>query len=339
VAGCTAELVDLNPAPVFQNVNAACFITGRDDELQLTNSGGFESHNASIILAKTFDGGMFTDNGNIDFNLGYAYSDAEDRRNMYSSTAGSNYDLSAAFDRQNPEATRGFYSSKHNITSRLAFREEFFDDLSTRLAFTFVARSGRPYSLTFQGTGIFNDSASGSDNALAYLPTGPSDPNISPSSNMYVVQQLADFAASLDCAKDSLGQTIERNTCDNDWYYDMDLSFSQEIPGPGRLFGRGDKIKLYATMDNFLNFLDSSWNIQRRRNFSGLQDVVGLTGSGFDSAGRYIIGPLGGACPSAAAEAAPNRTCFTIDENFRADNLVNQSSSIWRLKIGVSYEF
>src|SRR3546814_9262458 len=72
---------------------------------------------------------------------------------MYNSTAGSNYDRTAAFDRQNPAASRSFFSSKHNITTRLGFREEFFEDLSTRFAVSFVARSGRPYSLTFTGAG------------------------------------------------------------------------------------------------------------------------------------------------------------------------------------------
>lgn len=320
-AGCTATLVDLNPAPVYQNVNAVCFNTSRDDELQLTNSAGYRSHNASIILSKTFEGGLFTENGNVDFNIGYAYTDSQDRRSMYNSTAGSNYDLVAAFDRQNPGATRGFYNSKHNISSRLAFREEFFDDLSTRFAISFVARSGRPYSLTWTGGGIFNDSASGFENALIYLPTGVNDPNISPTSNMTAVQDLVNFASGLGCAKKYLGRTIPRNTCSNDWYFDVDLSFSQELPGPGRLFGRNDKIKLYATMDNFLNFLDQDWNVQRRRNFAGLQDIATLGGAGFDSQGRYIISGFNGV------------------DAFDEDNQINVSSSVWRLKIGVSYEF
>jgi hypothetical protein len=318
VAGCTAKLVGLNPAPVYEDVNAVCFNTSRDDELQLTNSAGYRSHNASIILSKTFNGGLFTENGSVDFNFGYAYTDSQDRRSMYNSTAGSNYDYVAAFDRQNPGASRSFYESRHNISTRLAFREEFFNDLSTRFAISFVARSGRPYSLTFSGGGLFNDSVSGSDNALAYLPTGIDDPNISPSSNMTAVKDLVAFASGLGCAKKYIGKTIPRNTCSNDWYFDMDLSFSQEIPGPGRLFGRDDKIKLYATMDNFLNFLDKSWNVQHRRNFAGLQDIAS---AGFDSQGRYVISGFNGV------------------DSIAADNGINVSSSVWRLKIGVSYEF
>lgn len=318
-AGCDAELVDINPTPVFQGVTAACFGTSRDDELMLTNAGSYDSHIASVILSKTFEGGLFTDGGSIDFNLGYAYTDASDRRNMFNSTAGSNYDRTAAFDRQNPAESRGFYASLHNITARLAFREEFLEDLDTRLGLTFVARSGRPYSLTFSGGSVFNDSSSGSDNALVYLPTGPSDPNVSPLSDAGAVQALADWASSYDCASDYLGQSIPRNTCSGEWYYDMDVSFSQEIPGPGRFFGRDDSIKLFATMDNFLNFLDSDWNVQRRRDFSGLQNVVGI--DGVDDQGRYIISDFRGA------------------DEIANDQFVNISSSVWRLKVGISYDF
>ena len=102
----------------------------------------------------------------------------------------------------------------------------------------------------------------------------------------------------------------------------MDLSFSQEIPGPGRFFGRDDKIKLYASMDNFLNFLDSSWNIQRRRNFAGFQDIASV--SGVDSQGRYVIIPVNG---------------WPALSTFENDNGVNVSSSVWRLKVGISYDF
>ncbi len=316
--GCDATLVDTYP-PTYTGVSAACFGTSRDDELMLTNSDSYDSHIASAILAKRFNGGIFTEGGSVDFSLGYAFTGASDRRNMYSSTAGSNYDRTAAFDLQAPAESRGFFASRHNITVRTSFREEFFDDLSTRLSATFVARSGRPYSITFTGSGVFNDSSSGSDNALAYIPTGVNDPNVSPLSDSGAVADFASWAAAQDCVADYIGRSIERNTCDNDWYYDLDLSFSQEIPGPGRFFGRNDRLKLFASMDNFLNFLDSSWNIQRRRDYSGLQDVA--SSGGVDAQGRYIIQSFRG------GDAIAN------------DAFVNVSSSLWRLKIGVSYDF
>jgi outer membrane receptor for ferrienterochelin and colicin len=319
VAGCTAKFVSADPTPVFTGVNAACFTTSREDELMLTNAGSFRSHNASFLLSKYFDGGVFTDGGSTFVSFGYAFSDSQDRRNMYSSTAGSNYDISAAFDRQNPAASRGFYNSRHNFTFNTSFKEEFFGDYATRFGLTFIARSGRPYSLTFTGSGVFNDSASGADNALIYLPTGVTDPNIAPTSNMAAVQSLVDFANGLGCAKKYIGKSVPRNTCSNNWYYDMDLSVSQELPGPGHFFGKSDKIRLYAGFDNFLNMLDSGWNVQRRRDFGGRQDLAQV--SGVDAQGRYIFSSATGL------------------NSFDSDNFINVSSSVWRIKIGVSYDF
>jgi hypothetical protein len=326
VAGCDAVLVEAGAPPVWENVTAACFATSRDDELMLTNSGGYRSHIASVILSKTFDRGVMTPGGSVYTTAGYSYTNSQDRRNLYNSTAGSNFDQTAAFDRQNPESSRGFFESRHNITWSTTFREEFFSDLATSLGFTFVARSGRPYSLTDEGGGLFNDSASGNNNALLYIPSGTDDPNISPTSNMTAVQQLVDFARGLDCAKGHLGRSIKRNTCTNDWYYDLDLRISQQLPGLSRLTGFGgarDSITVYAMFDNFLNFFDDSWNVQHRRNFAGLQVAGNITG--VDAQGRYIFGALPGG--------------QTPQERFDADRFVNTSSSVWRIKVGASYKF
>jgi hypothetical protein len=326
VAGCDAEFLSANPTPQWTNVTSACFATGRDDEIMLTNAESYDSQIASAILSRQFDGGLFTTGGSGFLSFGYAYTDSQDRRNLYNSTAGSNFDQTAAFDRQNPEVSRGFYGSKHNIAISGSLAEQFFADNDTRLSFTFVARSGRPYSLTFAGSGVYNDSASGSNNALLYIPTGMTDPNIAPTSNQTALQQLVDFTSSLPCAAKYAGRTIERNTCSNDWYYDLDLSFSQEIPGPGSFFGVDDKLKLFAMFDNFLNFLDSDWNVQRRRNFAGLQDIASGT---FDSSGRYVI----------TAFNAPVTVDGVTIPDYENDNFVNISSSVWRIKVGVSYEF
>ena len=324
--GCNATLVSIFPV-VWENVTAACFNSiGRDDELVLTNGRSYSSHIASAILSKNFDRGLLTDGGGVFFSLGYAYTNSQDRRNMFNSTAGSNFDQTAAFDRQDPAASRGFYESRHNISLSTTLREEFFDDLETTFGFTFVARSGRPYSLTFNGGGVFNDSSSGNNNALIYIPTGVNDPNISPSSNMAAVQDLVAFAQTLDCAKNAIGRTIKRNTCTNDWYYDLDLRISQELPGFARFLGFDgvrDKFRVFAMFDNFLNMLNDKWNVQYRRNFAGLQ-VIGNT-SGVDSEGRYIITPL------------PDGQ--TSQQRFDADRFLNVSSSVWRIKVGISYDF
>lgn len=317
-ANCDAVLVSTGSPPVWENVTAACFGTSRDDEIQLTNASGYSSHVASFALSKRFNRGIFTEGGRVFFNLGYAYTDAKERRTNDNSTATSGYDRTAAFDRQNPAVRQSTYSVKHNIAASLNFKEKFFGDNETSLGIFFRASSGRPYSLVYgesTNSGIFfHDSASGDDNVLIYVPTGIDDPNLSPTSDATAVQDLINFVKSSGCDYKA-GKSIKANTCQNDWSFDMDLRFSQEIPGPGRFFGVNDRIELYATMDNFLNFIDGEWN-ELRSYGSGLTVVEG----GVDSSGRYVINQF-------------------IQPDPIEDNAVRVSSSTWRLKLGVRYEF
>ena len=312
--GCAARLNGTGgPGFTFSNVTPACFVTSRDDEIQLTNGADYDSHVGSVVLSKRFRGGVFTEGGSVSFNLGYAYTDAENNRFNNSATAGSSYDITAAFDRQNSAVARSEYASDHNLTFSMNFREKFFGDYATQFGFVFVARSGRPYSVTWDGGSVFNDPAPGSDNALLYVPTGPTDPNLAPTSNATGVAALEAFVAANPCVSKFRGQTLPRNSCTNDDFYDLDLRFSQEVPGPGRLFGLEDSIRLYVDFDNFLNLIDDGANVFRR--FGYEVSPVGL--SGVDSAGRYIVSG-------------------TQEQQI---NAIQTSASLWRIQFGVSYKF
>ncbi len=327
--GCNATLTNQGGTPpVWANVTAACFNRiGRDDEIQLTNGPSYESHIASLLLSKNFRGGLLTNGGGVGLRFGYAFTDSENNRNIGNSTATSSYDNSAAFDRQNPAVSTSNYETRHNITAAVSFREEFFGDLQTKLGIFFRARSGRPYSLTFDGGGVFNDSSSGNENALLYIPTGIDDPNVvyadagfRNSAGVFIVTQTAaEAAAGFDeyisankCANQYRGQSIIRNSCENPWHYDVDLRFSQELPGVGRALGLvDDKFELFADFDNFLNFIDKDAN---RLTFRNDVDVVD---GGVDTQGRYVI-----------SDYNPNDR----------ENL-SISSSAWKIQLGVRYEF
>ena len=246
---------------------------------------------------------------------------------MFNSTAGSNFNVTAAFDRQNPAASRSFYETRHNVTFSGNLTEKLFGDYGTSVGWTFVARSGRPYSLTFNGSPFNANQSSAANGNLVYLPSGVSDPNISPSSNMAAVQSLVDFANSLKCARKYLGQSIPRNTCTVEWYKDLDLRFSQELPGPLSLMGSPDglhdKLRAYVMFNNFLNLLNKNWNLQYRRDF-GERQVIAKT-SGVDAQGRYIITALAGG--------------QTPEARFAADRFINVSTSVWQIKVGLSYDF
>ncbi len=313
-AGCNAQLQDGGGTPpTYTGIvpGDTCFNTGLDDFIQLTNGRSYDSHVFSVALSKRFNEGIFTDGGSVSINMGYAFTESNNFRNVGSSTATSNFDVTAAFDRQNPATSTSNFQTRHNFTFATTFEEQFIDDFDTQLAMFFTARSGRPYSLTFDGGSVFNDRASGTDNALLYIPSGVSDANVSPSSDPAAVQSLIDYVNGTNCGF-TPGQSIRRNTCRNDWTFDMDMRLSQEIPGPGRLFGVEDKIELFADFDNVLNLIDGEWNEARSRG-----DLVDVVDGGVDAQGRYII------------------TGFNPDD----DNDVTVSSSAWRIQLGVRYEF
>ena len=329
--GCDAVLQGTGGTPpVYTGVSAACFATRRDDEIQLTNGPSYESHVASVLISKDFRGGLLTSNGGVGLRFGYAFTDSNNNRNVGSSTATSSFDVSAAFDRQDPAVSTSNFETRHNFTVAGNFREDFFNGYDTTFGVFFRAREGQPYSLTFDGGGVFNDSSSGNDNALLYIPTGVDDPNLSDFSDISdaglraqaisaqsaAVTSLLDYLGTSDVGAEcsfTTGQSIRRNTCRNEWTYDLDLRLSQELPFIGSFTGiADDKIELFADFDNFLNFIDDGANISRSRD-----DFVDLVDGGVDDQGRYIL------------------TGFNPDDV----SDVSTTSSIWRIQLGVRYEF
>ena len=316
-AGCNATLQGTGGTPpVYSNVTAACFGTRRDDNIQLTNGPSYDSHIVSAVLNKRFDGGLITEGGSVSTTFGYAFTDSNNNRNVGSSTATSSYDVTAAFDRQNPAVSTSNFETRHNFTASLFIREEFFDGFDTGIAFLFRASEGRPYSLTFDGGGVFNDSSSGNDNALLYIPSGAGDPNVSPLSDPAAVASLINYLDTSEVGEAcsfTAGQSISRNSCRNDWHYDLDLRFSQELPFVGSLTGLADdRVELFVDFENFLNLIDSGANIRRTRS-----QFVDLVDGGVDGQGRYII------------------SGFNPDDG----NDISISSSAWRIQIGARYEF
>jgi hypothetical protein len=212
------------------------------------------------------------------------------------------------------------FETRHNITATFNLKEQFFDGYDTNFGVFFRARSGLPYSLTFTGGAVFNDAASGNDNALIYVPTGPNDPNLSPSSNANAVNSLLDYLEASNC-EFTPGQSIERNSCSNDWAYDLDLRFSQELPFIGKLTGlTDDRVTLFADFNNFLNLINEDWNVLRSRN-----SRVNVVRGGVDAQGRYII--------------TNNNTARPNDFLPNDQNNLRIGPSAWRIQVGARYEF
>lgn len=319
--GCAARLVQApGPRPIYQNVSTACFSTARTLEMQLTNADGFDSHSASLLLSKRFNGGLFTRGGSTFISFGYAFTDANGRALNDDATGANNFTRNGTFDRQNPEIGTSSYETRHNITFAASFGNKFVGDLETRFGFVLTARSGRPYSYNFDSFNSFTNDAS-SDNELLYVPTGIGDPKVvytatgtgaSARTAAQNEQLFNDYVSANRCLAKYRGGTFPRNGCRNPWYVDLDLQFSQELPGPLA----NDKLRLIVNVDNFLNLLSSSWNLLKRKSASN-QNVPVIGIDSIDSQGRYVLGAF-----------AP----------FDAD-VIQNNASLWRVQVGIRYTF
>ncbi|MEM7666062.1 MAG: carboxypeptidase regulatory-like domain-containing protein [Pseudomonadota bacterium] len=338
--GCNATFTGNNP-PSYTGLSPECFLSDTADFqefLQLTNGPSFDSHNASLILSKRFSEGVFTEGGSVNVNFGYAFSDAEQTINTRSSTAGSNFDGTAVLDPQSPGISQSGFETRHNFTVTLNFREEFFDDYATSLGIFFRASEGRPYSLTFdnfdtgdlqdaglvqEGIGGFRGADSSEANILAFIPTGINDPALSPLSNPVAVQQFLDaintgegIVSELNCSF-TPGQVIERNTCRNPWFFDLDFRISQEVPFIGSLTGiKDDRLELFVDVNNFFNLLGSDGN--SLRSVGGFEGRVDLLEAAFDDDGLLILDNFN-----------PNSAIGNTDE----------FNTAWRIQLGARYEF
>lgn len=326
-AGCTARLIDApGPRPVYSNVTAACFGTtpARTQEIQLTNADGFDGHVASFILSKRFNGGLFTEGGSSFVSLGYAYTESDSRALNDDGTGANNFTRNATFDRQNPEVGTSPYETRHNITFAASFGNKIVGDYETRFGWVFTAREGRPYSYVFDSSNAFSNDSS-TDNELIYVPTGIGDPNVTylpttganPRTALQNEEAFNNYINNDKCLRQYRGGVAPRGACRNDWYYDLDLQFSQELPGPLK----NDKLRLIVNFDNFLNLLDSSWNVFKRKSaFNQNVPLANLQTAGVgavDAQGRYVINQ------------------FTPFDG----EATQTNASLWRIQVGVRYNF
>jgi hypothetical protein len=259
-------------------------------------------------------------NNGLNFTASYTYQDVEDNGAGSSSQAASNYKHYVAKSRNQAFTATGNFETEHSLKITLGYKKEFFADYETRFNLFFERRSGRPFSYIM---GFYNDNAFGDNDAggdyfnsqsayLAYIPSGENDPNVD-WDNSISWNELKVLLDNAGIAYGGEGYILDRNTHNQPWVTDLDLSIQQEIPG----FMDGHKGILYLTIDNFANLLNDDWGIERRLTYPqvALYDFGGLSDDG-----KYQI----------------DRT----HQGYYPNNYstVDMSSS-WSAKLGVRYTF
>ncbi len=202
--------------PIYDSVREASFV--------LTNSAkGNRSKTVTFGLSKNHP------NTGVDWTVGYTYNDAQDVQPMTSSVAFSNYQNRAFFDPEEDVRSISNYNIAHRFTGAANWRKAFAGgryELTTSLYA--AVNSGRPYSITFNGT---------------------IDPYM--------------FTPFLDFRDNVLRPGAVRNEQDGSWWRKVDVRFNLDFPG----FTDDHKASAFLVIDNLTNFLNDDWGVLRQHNF------------------------------------------------------------------------
>ncbi|WP_417441832.1 TonB-dependent receptor [Idiomarina sp.] len=289
---------------------------------------GDRAQNYDIMLTNAPDDGrafIFSQslakqwNNGLSFTASYTYQDVEDNGAGSSSQAASNYKHYVAKSRNQAFSATGNFETEHSLKITLGYEAEFFADHATRFNLFFERRSGRPFSyiMGMYQDGDFGDSSyEGFYTQSAYLPYIPAngeDPNVD-WDNSISWDEMKMLLDNAGISYGGEGYILDRNTHNQPWVTDIDLSIQQEIPG----FMDGHKGILYLTIDNFANLLNSDWGVERTLTYPqvALYDLGGLSEDG-----KYQID--------------------SVFEGYYPNNFssVDLNTSSWSAKLGVRYTF
>ncbi|MGD8326607.1 MAG: TonB-dependent receptor [Sphingomonadales bacterium] len=315
-AGCNAVFEGIREG--FSNVDLSnCGVSFRDDEeILLTNVVGKDGSDTSfsVSLAKRWDYDLGSVPSVFDLTMGYAFTASKLVNAGNSSTASSNFEENATSVLNNTPLAPAQYANRHNFTLAARFEFEFIDENPTTFGLFFNAQSGRPFSYVFddRSADTFGDSDREARH-LFYVPTGPNDPLV----DLSGVDQDAFFTFLNDSGLSRYaGQIAPRNEFRDPWFKDLDIRFSQELPG---LFN-SDGFEVFVDMENFLNLIDSGSNVRRNFDRGDVGEGVPVLNATINDQGQYVY------------------TNFsTEDPAGGIDNLVN--SSLWTVQFGVRYHF
>jgi Carboxypeptidase regulatory-like domain len=253
-------------------------------------------------------------------NVSFTRQSIKDINPSNSATASSNYNQQAVFDPNVGVLGTSIYQIRNSLKFGIDYDKAFFGDYKTRISLFGEKRSGRPYSLTFAdnvntgGRGNLFGVLGQNNRFLLYVPN--------------VSSQTADALVSYDSAatftafqtfvqnnKLKQGAVVKKNSERSPSFFKIDLHVDQEIP----TFVGSSRIKLFADMENVLNFINKDWGSLRQVAFPSLATIVNV------------------GC--ATAIVAGNCSQYRYS-NFQNPQIINQTRiSLWTLRVGAKFEF
>ena len=263
-------LANSDPKAKGQTARAGAY-AAFNDVINLANTSRGTADSFSLSLKKSFSSdwsGM----------VGFTLSRATEVNPGTSSVATSNYKYNYVTNPNENVASTSNYSIPRRVIAGLNWQHRFFGNYTTSVSAFFDGHNASPYSWSFgndaNGDGYVND--------LVFIPK-PGQVEFRNTATAAQQQQFFDYIQNNDYLKHHQGQIAQRNGDRAGWINQLDLSFSQEIPG---IF-KGNKGVIKLDVYNFTNMLNKKWGIEKRVTFPGgrpLADFYGVN----PATGKYI---------------------------------------------------
>ncbi|HWU75430.1 MAG TPA: carboxypeptidase regulatory-like domain-containing protein, partial [Rhodanobacter sp.] len=245
------QTVTYNANPAFSNAN-----------INLANSSKGKADSLTLALKKPFaDGWMAM--------TGITWGRSTEVNPGTSSVALSNYSKNYLTNPSENVASTSNYSIPWRVIASLTWQHRFFGDYATTFGAFFDGHSASPYSWTF-GNDANGDSFA---NDLVFIPK-PGQVEFRQGTDPALIQQFYDYIQGNQYLRDHAGSIARRNGARAGWINQLDLSFSQEIPG---IF-KGNKGEVRLDIYNFGNMLNKNWGIEKRVPFPGARALADFYG-------------------------------------------------------------
>lgn len=291
----------------------------RNADILLTNAD--EDGKSKIFttsLAKAWDNGL-------NVQLSYTHQDIKEGNFGSSSQASSNWKYNHVINRNEDFIGNGYYEVEHSFKLDLGYTHEFFSGYATKFNMFFQRRSGLPYGWLMggayqdangnylpgneQNAYAIGDESGVYGNYAPYIPTGPSDPNVTYADGLTYEQFMEQYVRPAGL-EGYAGGFVPKMSAHLPWVNTMDVSLSQEVPG----FVEGHKGVVYLTVKNFLNMLNKDWGREEYVSNS----YKNLINANYTEDGTLVYRPI---------------------QNWKPDNSFSDDRSVWYLKVGVKYTF
>lgn len=235
---------------------------------ELANTGKGYSDALTLSLKKPF-----ADEWSA--SLGVTFSNAREVNPGTSSQASSNFSNNVWVNPNENVDSIANYATSRRVMASVAWSHAFFGNYATTISAFYNGQTGQPYSW------VFANDANGDSYSrdLAYIPK-QGDVLFQKGTSQAAIDQFYAFIKQDSYLKDHQGEIAKRNATRAAWTNQLDMSFSQEVPG---LF-KGNKGEIRLDVYNFLNLLNNDWGQQLyvpfpyTRNLASFQGVDKATG-------------------------------------------------------------